>query len=178
MRPKGQITDTEPLEKNEYMLLLMHLAPHWRLLCELLWELGLRIGEALMLTRKDFDLANGGLMITSEKREDHLRVFMPVNRALLIRLYSFAQSHKEEQVFPFSQSGVWRALKAAAVKAGIRKSIHAHSFRHGMGFRLRQAGNDIAVVQRVLRHKQMSSTEHYFKATQSEVDATLRKVNQ
>ena len=69
------------------------------------------------------------------------------------------------------------AVKRACVAAGVRKSIHPHSFRHGVGLRARQAGYDIAVVQRMLGQKDMRSAERYFKATKGEIEAAFRKLN-
>ena len=159
----------------EYYLLLTHLADHWRLFFELLWETGIRIGEALAIERKDFQ--DAGVWITREKRADHLREHIPLTGGLYSRLRIHSLSHKEVRVFPYTSSAAWLALKKAAAQSGVRKTMHPHLFRHGMWFRARQAGNDIAVVQRLLGHKDMSSTQRYFKATQAEINEARKKLN-
>ena len=174
-RPTGQTTDLEPLEKQEYLLILSHLAAHWRLFYELLWETGIRVGEALAIERRD--LQDGGVWVTREKRKDKLREQLPLSRGLYSRLRILSLSHKEVRVFPFTESAAWLALKKACAVAGVRKTIHPHLFRHGMGFRARKAGYDIAVVQRLLGHKDMSSTQRYFKATQAEINEARGKLN-
>ena len=174
-RPKNQVTDVEPLTRMEYYRLLPHLVDHWRLFFELLWETGIRIGEALAIERKD--LQDGGVYITREKRADHLKELIPLTSLLYSRVRIHSLGHKDVRVFPFTSSAAWLALKKAAGKSGVRKTMHPHLFRHGMGFRARQAGNDIAVVQRLLGHKDMSSTQRYFKATQAEINDTREKLN-
>uniref|UniRef100_A0A6M3LKL5 Putative site-specific tyrosine recombinase n=1 Tax=viral metagenome TaxID=1070528 RepID=A0A6M3LKL5_9ZZZZ len=181
-RPAGQITDTEPLELWEYELIIAKLETHWQLFYALLWETGARASEALNLTRKDFE--NMGVWITSAKRKDHLRVHQPLSLDLYNRFQAYFQFNHRQKIFynsatgrVYTESAAWLALKKACAEAGMRPSIHPHSFRHGLGTRARQAGYDIATVQRLLRHKDMRSTERYFKATKTEVEAAFRELN-
>jgi len=174
-RPPGQITDTEPLETWEYNAIIAHLEPHWQLFYALLWETGIRVSEALKLTRKDFE--NMGVWVTRSKRKDHPRDHLPLTLGLFSRFQSLFLTTKRQVIFPYTASAAWLSLKRAAAKAGVRGSIHPHSFRHGLGTRARQAGYDIAVVQKLLGHKDMRSTERYFKATKNEIQAAFRKLN-
>jgi len=174
-RPPGQLTDTEPLELWEYDLIISKLEPHWQLFYALLWETGIRVSEALKINKRDFE--NMGVYVTRSKRKDHPRDHLPLSVGLYSRFQSLFQLTKRQVVFPFTASAAWLALKKACAAAGIRGSIHPHSFRHGMGTRARQAGYDIAVVQRILGHKDMRSAERYFKATRSEHEAAIRKLN-
>jgi len=174
-RPPGQITDTEPLELWEYALIMARLEPHWQNFYQLLWETGIRVSEALRVKRHD--LENTGVWVTRTKRKDHPREHLPLSYEFYSRLRSWLELSHRLVIFPYTASAAWLALKKACVKAGVRQSIHPHSFRHGLGTRARQAGYDIAVVQRLLGHKDMKSTERYFKATKSEVETAFRKLN-
>lgn len=175
-RPSGQVTDIQPLTKMEYFMILSHLVEHWRLFYEMLWETGIRIGEGLAVERKD--LENCGVWITREKRTDHPREHLPLSAGLFARIIAHSYAHKDVKVWPFSSSGAWLALKKAAAAAGVRKTMHPHLFRHAMGYRARQAGNDIAVVAGLLGHKKIESAETYFKATEAELKDTMRKLNE
>jgi len=163
------------LEFWEYELIIAKLEPHWQLFYALLWETGIRVSEALKLTRKDFE--NMGVYVIRSKRKDHLRDHLPLSLGLFSRFRLLFQLTRMQRVFPYTASAAWLALKRACKAAGVRESIHPHSFRHGLGFRLRREGYDIAVVQRALGQKDMHSTERYFKATLGEIEAALRKVN-
>jgi len=174
-RPKGIVVDVEPLELWEYTLLMSKLDLHWQLFYQLLWETGIRVTEALKLKRADFE--NNGIWVTRMKRKDRPREHLSLSLNLYNRIQVWLALTRRNTVFPFTSSAAWKAVKLAAQQSGVRTSIHPHSFRHGLGTRARQAGYDIAVVQRLLGHKSMSSTERYFKATRREVDDARRKLN-
>ena len=174
-RPPGIITDVEPLELWEYTLLMAKLPPHWQLFYQLLWETGIRVSEALKLKRHD--LENAGVWVTRTKRKDHPREHLPLSPVLYTRILSWLELSARRVIWPYTASAAWLALKKACTEAGVRQSIHPHSFRHGLGTRARQAGYDIAVVQRLLGHASIRSTERYFKATRTEVRDAARKLN-
>jgi integrase len=87
-------------------------------------------------------------------------------------------------LWPYSPTAAAKALTKAATEARLRldstgqSTIHAHLFRHGLGYRARQAGYDIAQVKDLLGHASIRSTEHYFKATAKETREKLQKLNQ
>lgn len=186
-RPSGQQTDIEPLETWEYHLILSRLAPHWRLLYELLWETGFRIGEAMAITRHD--LADGSVWVTSEKRADHLRVKVPLSVSLYSRLKIYVLSHKGDRVWEFSQAAAWLALKKAAIAANVRTArgqttIHPHLFRHGFGRRVvkadmggKSALEQLTLAKDMMRHKDIKSTERYINPSKKDVQDAFRQVN-
>lgn len=175
-RPPGIIVDTEPLELWEYTLLMAKLPYHWQIFYELLWQTGIRISEALAIKRDDFQ--RNGVWVTRSKRKDHPKEHLPLTVEFYNRIQRWLALSHRKAVFPYTASATWLALKKAAKEAGVRSSIHPHSFRHGLGTRARQHGYDIAVVQRLLGHKSLQSTERYFKATKNEVEDAFRKLNE
>ena len=58
-------------------------------------------------------------------------------------------------------SGLQRSVKEAARKAGIRKRVTCHTFRHSFATHLLQAGYDIRTVQELLGHKDVRTTMIY-----------------
>jgi integrase len=187
-RPKGQITDTEPLTKMEYLLILSHLQDHWRPCAELLWETGIRIGEALAIERKD--LENNKVWVTRKKRADKLREQIPISPALFSRLKVLSFAHKDVRLWPFTESGAHLALKLAATKAGLRivnsqSTIHWHLFRHSFGNRAINTNfGDLTLaahlnrVQRMMGHVSPNSTLVYTEATGKEVQDGFHKLNE
>lgn len=184
-RPKGILVDTEPLELWEYERIIAKLEPHWQLFYALLWETGIRVSEALKLTRKDFvDNELRLVKVTRAKRKDHPIDSLPLSLGLWSRFRSLFQLTKRQVIFPFTASAAWLALKKACAAAGIRQSIHPHSFRHGFGHRAAHAnlggGNaleQLAIIQRMMGHQSIESTSRYIKATQKEIEAAFRKLN-
>lgn len=176
-RPTGKPTDTEPLEEREYQALLPHLADHWRMFYEMLWQTGIRVNEGLSRLKTDLD--DGGVWIDREKRTAHpLRDWLPLTPELFQQIYEYCHRAHRERIFPFTSAGAWKALKAACVAAGIRTTIHPHSFRHGLGHRARQAGIDMQVRQRMMGHSNIQSTQVYSKGTKAEMVEAFKKLNE
>jgi integrase len=181
-RPSGQSTDISPVEEWEYDALMPHLARHWQLYYELLWQIGPRAREALAIEKTDIE--NGGVWIGRLKRKDNKREHLPLTPDLYERLKKYAHYVKGTRVFPYSHSGAWLALKNACVKANIRTTIHPHSFRHSVGYRV--AGADLGgltslaqqvTVQHVLGQKSLSSASRYFNPPPAKIINAIREIN-
>ena len=175
-RAAGNLTDIQPVEEWEKILLMAQLPEHWQNVYELLWQTGLRITEALEVKRSD--LENGGVWIIRKKRKDKRRDFMPLNQELYSKLQAIAQSQKLAHLFPYTAAGAWAALKLAAKKSGVRDTVHPHCFRHSMGYRAMKAtGNNLAMVREILGHVDIKSTQHYINPPKHEIQDTLRNIN-
>lgn len=73
---------------------------------------------------------------------------------------------------PLSRQGAWLIIQAAAERAGLRAHVSPHTFRHSFATHLLQGGADVRVVQELLGHASVATTQIYTHVT---VDA-LRDV--
>ena len=64
---------------------------------------------------------------------------------------------------------VWQMVKEYARKVGITKSISPHTFRHTYASHLLDAGADLRIIQELLGHSSISSTDRYTHVSCSQV---------
>ncbi|MCK4504698.1 MAG: tyrosine recombinase [Candidatus Aegiribacteria sp.] len=62
---------------------------------------------------------------------------------------------------PLSRMTVWNIVRKSALCAGIKQKVHPHSLRHSFATHLLQGGADLRVVQELLGHSDIKTTEIY-----------------
>lgn len=141
-------------------------------LFQLLSLTGLRISEALGLEWKDFS-ENGYLVIKAENSKNGKRQSVHIGKQALTLLKAF----KKKNPFPHStfifnsQKGVLRRssahtrLKYWLSVAGLRDTIHLHSFRHSWAVTAIEAGLSLPLIRDQLRHSNISITSSYLSFT-------------
>jgi len=155
-----------------------------RALLELLYGTGARISEAVGLHVDDLDLADNTVLLTG-KGDKQRRV--PVGSYAAKALSSYlvrarpvlaAAGTGTSRLFlnsrggPLSRQSAWVVLRTAAEKAGISTDISPHVLRHSFATHLLEGGADVRVVQELLGHASIMTTQIYTLVT---VD-TLREV--
>ncbi|MFM2300176.1 MAG: hypothetical protein RIR98_1784, partial [Bacteroidota bacterium] len=76
---------------------------------------------------------------------------------------------------PVSRQSVFLIIKALAMKAGVRKNISPHTFRHSFATHLVEAGADLRAVQEMLGHESITTTEIYTHLDRNYLADTLLK---
>jgi len=74
-----------------------------------------------------------------------------------------------------SRQSVFLLIKAMALKAGVRKNISPHTFRHSFATHLVEAGADLRAVQEMLGHESITTTEIYTHLDRNYLADTLLK---
>lgn len=161
-----------------------------RALLEFLYASGARISEALALTVDDVLDENGrassAVRVTGKGRKQRIVPIGSYAREALDAYLARARpafamkSISTPSVFlgsrgtPLSRQNAWLILRRAAERAGVSARISPHTLRHSFATHVLSGGADIRVVQELLGHASVSTTQIYTKVT---ID-TLREVYQ
>lgn len=126
---------------------------------------GLRRGEMFKLTWEDVDFERG--LITLRYPKGGRTETIPVNNEALAVLQELRKSQKEDSPFVFPGkdghqrtdfNGPWRRIREAA---GLPKDFRFHGLRHHFASALVSAGYDLLIVQMLLNHKDVKTTQRY-----------------
>ncbi len=162
-----------------------------RAMLELFYSCGLRVSELCSLTPAELNLTDGVLIARGkgskervvpmgERAVEQLRRYLAQARPLLVGRAGGRGGGRgaSRQLFVNARGGalrresVCRILKAHARRAGIARTISPHKLRHTFATHLLAHGADLRVVQALLGHADISTTQLY-----THVDRTqLRKV--
>jgi len=152
-----------------------------RALMELLYATGLRQTEALDLGLEDVDLAAGEARVRRGKggagrmvplgREAvaALAAYLAEARPALTRAGDSGHLFVSRSGTRVDPSGMLKAFKRYAKKAGIRRSVGFHTFRHAVATHLMQRGAHLRYIQELLGHKSLGSTQIYTRVTISDL---------
>ncbi|MBN1127615.1 MAG: site-specific integrase [Chitinispirillaceae bacterium] len=137
----------------------------------LLYSSGLRIGECCALKVNDIESGNRMMVrIEGGKGKKDRYTVLSVRALELLREYYKAYRPKE-YLFPgtdgqpVNKSTITRALKMAAVSAGIKKPVYPHLLRHCFATHLLEKGVPLNEIQRLMGHTYISTTAGYAQVT-------------
>ena len=140
-----------------------------RALLEVLYGCGLRVSEAVGLRVNCLYLDEGCVRVIGKGDKERL---VPIGEMASDALVAYLQERpaefsKAEYVFvnrygdALSRMSAFNMVKKTALLAGIRKEISPHTFRHSFATHLIENGADLRLVQEMLGHESVSTTEIY-----------------
>ncbi len=146
-----------------------------RAVLELLYSAGLRVSECEGLDLMDLDLEIGSVQVLGKGNKERLgMVGSPARSALeawlpeRARLLTRRRRRSEVALFINARDGrrltsrsMARMVKASAVRAGLPADISPHVLRHSFATHLLDHGADLRVVQELLGHESLSTTQVY-----------------
>jgi site-specific recombinase XerD len=140
--------------------------PKYRAITTTLYGTGMRISEACQLCVGDID--SGRMMIHVRNGKGGKDRFVMLSKRLLevLRDHWRTERPKPPYLFrgtrgPIDPETVRKVMRAAAVEAGITKPVTPHILRHSFATHLLEAGTDIRVIQAVLGHASLATTQLY-----------------
>ncbi|HMB76779.1 MAG TPA: tyrosine-type recombinase/integrase, partial [Kiloniellaceae bacterium] len=152
----------------------------------LLYGAGLRIGEALGLTRGEAPAPGQAVMTVKGKGSKERRVpLLPVVVAA-IEAYIAACPHRlppDEALFrglrgkPLNPRHIQRCLQSLRAGLGLPEGATPHALRHSFATHLLADGGDLRSIQELLGHASLSTTQRYTAVDSSGLLAVYRKAH-
>lgn len=149
-------------------------AAYWRdrAVLELLYATGMRVSELTRLSLGDVDLEAGNCLVFGKGGKERI---VPVGAIALGVVHRYLTSVRPEMdrgrsggAFFLNQRGgglsrmsIWTIVARAAGRAGIDRAISPHTLRHSCATHLLEGGADLAAVQELLGHADISTTQIY-----------------
>lgn len=144
-----------------------------RTIIEMLYSCGLRVSELCELRLSDIFRAEGFVRVTGKGRKQRL---VPISERALRELSLWEEDRANINIRPgyedyvflsftrgrkLSRITVFYIVRLLAARAGIRKEISPHTFRHSFATHLLEGGANLRAIQEMLGHQSISTTEIY-----------------
>lgn len=153
-----------------------------RAMLEVLYACGLRVTELISLTLEQVNLRQGVLRVFGKGSKERL-VPLGEEAMLWVERYSkearplLLDGQPSDVLFPslrgvqMTRQTFWHRIKHQARVAGIVKSLSPHTLRHAFATHLLNHGADLRVVQMLLGHSDLSTTQIYTHVAQARLQA-------
>jgi integrase/recombinase XerD len=147
-----------------------------RAILELAYASGLRLAELKDLRLEQLHLEAGYLNVIGKGNKERV---VPVGKTAVAALQHYLRAGRPEFVnakspatvfltrrgTPFAGVTLWRRIKERVRRAGVERNITPHMFRHSFATHLLEYGADLRVIQELLGHATISTTEVYTHVT-------------
>ena len=151
-----------------------------RTILEIMYACGLRVSETAALNLGSIKFDEETIRVKGKGRKERL---VPVGKTALRLLDRYLSEvrpklvkNQMEATLFLSRNGkklnrewIWNIVKEAAKLAGINKNIHPHTLRHSFASHLLENGADLRVIQEMLGHADISTTQIYTHVNQKQL---------
>jgi len=157
-----------------------------RAMLELLYASGLRISELAGAQLENLNLEEGVVRVTGKGNKTRL---VPVGRKACAAIAAYLERERPRlvrrrtgsEVFLSTRGGrlttvrIWQIVKAVARRSGLEANIYPHLLRHSFATHLLGNGADLRIIQEMLGHADISTTQVYTHVDQQRLKAVHHK---
>lgn len=148
---------------------------------EVLYATGTRISELINLELNQIDFDECIIRVTGKGKKDRI---IPIGDTAMDALKNYILNYRiflvktndNNYVFlnkngnKISRQGFFKILKGLAFDAGIKKDISPHTIRHSFATNLLNNGADLRIIQELLGHENLQTTEIYSHLTNKKIE--------
>ncbi len=178
--PKKDRTLPEVLTKEEVKMLIDSADNEKsRLIISLLYSGGLRVSELVNLKVNDINLNDKtGWVRRGKGNKD--RIFM-VSEQLCRDLQAYLSGREHKYIFskegPLTTRNIQKIIHGTKRRAGINKKVTPHTLRHSFATHLLEDGTDIRVIQSMLGHSSLSTTQIYAHVSSDQIKKVVNPLD-
>lgn len=157
-----------------------------RALLELLYATGMRVSELGDLTIQQVNLQLGYVRCIGKGRKERI---IPIGRPAIDALTRYLEMLRPRLLGdrptaalflsrtgrPLDRTNVWRLVRKYAVAAGIEEPLSPHSLRHSFATHLLAGGADLRILQELLGHADLTTTQVYTHVDEVQLKHVHRK---
>jgi len=136
-----------------------------RLIISLLYSSGLRVSELVNLKKDDLNLQDKiGWVRKGKGGKDRL---FSLSSNLAVELKEYLEMKGDDKIYIFSKDkplttrNIQKIIKGTRIRTGINKKVTPHTLRHSFATHLLEQGTDIRLIQSMLGHSSLNTTQLY-----------------
>lgn len=172
------IPEVLSLKEIEALLEISEIGQRDRAILELLYGSGLRVSELCGLKMQDVD----DTFVRVRGKGGKERV-VPIGTRAIEALDAYLAHRDDEQGWLFlskrgkqlDRTAVWKRIKVMAERAGITKTISPHTLRHSFATHLLDGGADLRIIQEMLGHSSIGTTDRYTHVSHKRLQAAFEQ---
>lgn len=144
-----------------------------KLIIKLIYECGLRVSELINLKTEDINFNKNLIKVRLAKGKRDRFVKLP--ESIKEELMSYCKLNTSEILFPSARGGnlttatIQAILKNSSRKRGIKKRVYPHLLRHSFATHLLESGTDLRIIQKLLGHSDIKTTQIYTQISQANI---------
>ena len=153
---------------------------------ELMYATGLRVSELISLTTNSINWQVGYLVVQGKGSKERI---VPVGQVAYEKVRGYFNEVRPKYLRGthtnvlfltktgqgMTRQGFWKLVRKYALKAGLQKKVHPHTFRHSFASHLLEGGADLRSVQMMLGHADISTTQIYTHVTREHLKDIHKK---
>lgn len=189
-RPEKYLPETLNIEEVQKLIVSISakdpLGARDRAILELLYSSGLRVSELCSARLENLDLESGFIRVIGKGKKTRLvpvgkpacgaiRCYLETERPRLISRSSGAEIFLSIRGKKLTSQRIWQIVRQYAARVGLETKVYPHLMRHSFATHLLAGGADLRIIQELLGHSDIATTQIYTHVEKSALKGVLKR---